>query len=65
MNNSDDRTERDISEYEPELEQKHNIVYKKVGYEYENYSEQDNRNERVEANFSVFDANRSYYSDSG
>lgn len=45
MNSSDDRTERDISEYEPEP--RHNIVYKKVGYEYENYSEQDYRNERA------------------
>ena len=41
------------------------MIYRKVGYEYENYTEVDYENERnMQNNFSIFDINRSIYSDS-
>lgn len=59
-----DQSEIDNIEDMEEPSPKHHIIEKRLGYQYDTYSEQDYKKQR-NVNYSVFDATKSYYSDQG
>lgn len=61
----DDGLSQDVPAVLAKPEPKHHVIYKKVGYEYENYTEDDYAREQGNVNFSIFDINKSYLSENG